>query len=77
MDDLFPVFFGLLQLLCDLRAVAEAEHQPTVGVDCDVVHCGGPEGRVEVQRKSVQRIDGEEEAAELVRLDLPPLQLLL
>ena len=76
MDDLFPVYFGLLHLLLNLRAIAEAEHQPAVGVDRDVVHRGGPEGRVESQRESVQRVDGKEKAAELVRLNLPPLPLL-
>ena len=38
-----------------------------------MVHRGAPESRVEVQREGVQRVDGKEEAAELVRLDLPPL----
>ena len=42
-----------------------------------MVHRGGPEGRVEFQREGVQRVDGEEEAAELVRPDLPPLPLFL
>lgn len=46
--------------------MAEAEHQLPVGVDRDVAHRGGPERRGEFQRKSVQRVDGEEEAAETI-----------
>ena len=42
MDDLFPVYFGLLQRFRDLHSVAEAEYQLAVGVDRDVVHRGSP-----------------------------------
>ena len=55
-----------LYLLYNLCAVAETGHQTSVGVDRDVVHCGGPEGRIEFQREGVQRVDGEEEAAETI-----------
>ena len=41
-----------LHLLRDLHAVAEAEYQPAVGVDRDVVHRSGPE------RIAIMRIEG-------------------